>query len=362
MHIYQHLIILFFPPVCDVHPSLTLKTAVVHTCDGQDGALSDSLAACEITRDTDAGHARFAEYTTSETVSDLDDAVQYFQSVLDKCPVGPRNDSHQPSSCSLAVYRSRRSEGSQGSLHQGNTTRISNELRTDLIHVLKLKRRPRIWLCPTAAFTSIPLHAANPFADRSKEPCMGDLYICSYTPTLSTLIKSRRMKKKCVPPSFDKVNQVQGKARRYWLSTASSSLSISSSLRRRIIPLFLATQPHEQQAGSTYNSHFVMRDEHLTLLDIMDKDISHAEFAFLSACHTAVGDEETPDEVIHQCGGRLMPSQNTSKLSYKYMSKDLEDGGVMDCTKAAWALDCATHAVKTKVPLEQWMVFIHIGV
>ncbi|KAG1861267.1 hypothetical protein F4604DRAFT_1788212 [Suillus subluteus] len=47
-----------------------------------------------------------------------------------------------------------------------------------------------------------------------------------------------------------------------------------------------------------------MRDEHLTLLDIMDKDIPHAEFAFLSACHTAVGDEETSDEVIHQCGGR----------------------------------------------------------
>jgi hypothetical protein len=29
----------------------------------------------------------------------------------------------------------------------------------------------------------------------------------------------------------------------------------------------------------------------------------------------------------------------------------------MDCTKAAWELDCATHAVKTKVPLEQRMVF-----
>ncbi|KAG2033448.1 hypothetical protein BDR03DRAFT_830428, partial [Suillus americanus] len=52
-----------------------------------------------------------------------------------------------------------------------------------------------------------------------------------------------------------------------------------------------------------YNSHFVMRDEPITLLDIMEKDIPHAEFAFLSACHTTVGDEKTPDEVIHLVAG-----------------------------------------------------------
>jgi hypothetical protein len=46
---------------------------------------------------------------------------------------------------------------------------------------------------------------------------------------------------------------------------------------------------------------------------------------------------------------------------YKYMFHPKE-AGVMDCTKAAWALNRATHSVKTKVPLEQRMVFVHIGV
>jgi len=46
-----------------------------------------------------------------------------------------------------------------------------------------------------------------------------------------------------------------------------------------------------------------MRDEPLTLFDIMENDIPHAEFAFLSACHTAIGDEETPDEVVHLAAG-----------------------------------------------------------
>jgi hypothetical protein len=41
---------------------------------------------------------------------------------------------------------------------------------------------------------------------------------------------------------------------------------------------------------------------------------------------------------------------------------DLEDGGVMDCMKAAWALNNAADTVKEKVPLEQRIVYVHIGV
>ncbi|KAG1763501.1 hypothetical protein EV702DRAFT_181526 [Suillus placidus] len=94
-----------FPPVRNVHPSLKLKTAVVHTCDNQDGALSDvsdaglycwllltehrlqSLVDCKIARDADAGHARFAKYVKYKRVSHLKAAVQHFQLVLDQCPV-----------------------------------------------------------------------------------------------------------------------------------------------------------------------------------------------------------------------------------------------------------------------------------
>ncbi|KAG2345369.1 hypothetical protein BDR05DRAFT_960814 [Suillus weaverae] len=247
-----------------------------------------------------------------------------------------------------------------------------------LENVLKLKRRSRIWLCSTAAFTSIPLHAAHPFqtrADRSKKPCLEDLYICSYTPTLSALIRSGRMMKKRQPGAG------KGKA----LSAVDSELE----LVHKLIP---ATATHTTISGDAatragaledpaqpYDSHFVMRDNHLTLLDIMDKHIPHAEFAFLSlsACHTAVGDEETPDEVIHLAAGLQLSgfknvvgtlwevddavAKHVVEAFYTYMFHPKEVG-VMDATKTAWALNCATHAVKTKVSLEQRMVFIHIGV
>ncbi|KAG2340379.1 hypothetical protein BDR05DRAFT_889952, partial [Suillus weaverae] len=259
-----------------------------------------------------------------------------------------------------------------------------------LENVVKLKRRSRIWLCPTAAFTSIPLHAANPFqtkADRSKDPCL-DLYTCSYTPTLSALIRSRRMMKKRTSPFFVAIGQGQpGAGKGKALLAVDSELELVHKLvpataTRTTISGGAATRAGVLQAleentwvhlachgkqdpVQPYNSHFVMRDEHLTLLDIMDKDIPHAEFAFLSACHTAVGGEEAPDEVIHLAAGLQFSgfksvvgtlwevndavAKHVVKAFYEYMF-DPKEGGVMDPTKAVWALNCATHAVKTKVP------------
>jgi CHAT domain-containing protein len=273
-----------------------------------------------------------------------------------------------------------------------------------LQHDLKLQFLSRIWLCPAAAFTSIPLHAAHPFrtnADRSKEPCLEDLYICSYTPTLSALIRSRQMMKKRVTSSFATIGQGNpGAGKGKALLAVDSELElvhklVPASANRTTISGDAATRAGalealqqntwvhlachgKQDRMQPYNSHFVMKDEHLTLLDIIERDIPHAEFAFLSACHTAVGDEETPDEVIHLAAGLQFSgfksvvgtlwevddavAKYVVEAFYENLFKDSKDGGVMDCTKAAWALNRATHAVKTKVPLEQRMVFVHIGV
>jgi CHAT domain-containing protein len=276
-----------------------------------------------------------------------------------------------------------------------------------LEHILKIKRHSRIWLCPTAAFTSIPLHAAHPFrtnADCSKEPCLEDLYICSYTPTVSALVRSRQMMKKRGTPSFATIGQSNpGAGKGKALLAVDSELELVHKLvpataNRTTISGDAATRAGalealqqntwvhlachgKQDRTQPYNSHFVMKDEHLTLLDIMERHIPNAEFAFLSACHTAVGDEETPDEVIHLAAGLQFSgfksvvgtlwevddavAKHVVEAFYENMfkdSKNSKDSGVMDCTKAAWALNRATHAVKTKVPLEQRMVYVHIGV
>ncbi|KAG1717531.1 CHAT domain-containing protein, partial [Suillus lakei] len=238
-----------------------------------------------------------------------------------------------------------------------------------LQHDLKLKHQSRIWLCPTAAFTSIPLHAAHPFrtkADRSREPCLEDLYICSYTPTLSALVRSRQMMKKRVPPSFVAVGQNQpGAGQGTVLATVDSELELVEKLVSPNVKFKSLSGNEATQAGALnalrhntwahlachgtqdreqpYNSRFAMRDKPLTLLDIMENDIPNAEFAFLSACHTAVGDEETPDEVIHLAAGLQFSgfksvigtlwevddavAKHVVEAFYQNMFKDLEDGG-----------------------------------
>ncbi|KAG1847137.1 hypothetical protein C8R48DRAFT_764962 [Suillus tomentosus] len=82
-----------------------------------------------------------------------------------------------------------------------------------LQHDLKLTFHSRIWSCTTASFTSIPLHAAHTWrtnTNRCEEPCLGDLYTCSYTAILLALIRSRQLMKKHVPPSFVGIGQGGG--------------------------------------------------------------------------------------------------------------------------------------------------------
>jgi hypothetical protein len=80
-----------------------------------------SLVDCELTRHTDAGHAQFAEYVASETVSHLNAAIEHFQFVLDQCPA-----SHPDHAAALTNLASARLEGYiQKDLQDIDTTSIS---------------------------------------------------------------------------------------------------------------------------------------------------------------------------------------------------------------------------------------------
>jgi hypothetical protein len=48
----------------------------------------------------------------------------------------------------------------------------------------------RIWWCPTAEFTLLPLHASGPY-ERDRDN-LSQIYISSYTPTLATLVRARQ--------------------------------------------------------------------------------------------------------------------------------------------------------------------------
>lgn len=75
------------------------------TCGHDNGPLLNPTIECEIVRDTDAGHSRFAKYVASKEISHLNDAVEYFQLVLDQCPVAHKADDYEDESaleCTLS--------------------------------------------------------------------------------------------------------------------------------------------------------------------------------------------------------------------------------------------------------------------
>jgi CHAT domain-containing protein len=118
-----------------------------------------------------------------------------------------------------------------------------------------------------------------------------------------------------------------------------------------------------------YISPWGLVDKLLTLLDIIENDAPHAKFAFFSACHTAIDDEEIPDEIIHLAAGLEFlgfnsvigtlwavddaAKQHAMDVFYKLILDNLEDGRVVDCMKAARALKYSTSTMKKNVPLKQ---------
>jgi CHAT domain-containing protein len=112
------------------------------------------------------------------------------------------------------------------------------------------------------------------------------------------------------------------------------------------------------------------------LLELIQAKLPNAELAFLSACHSAEGGHITPDERIHLaaalqfCGFRSVvgtlwamddkDGPMISKEFYKHMFRN--PGNKADFRDSAEALNVAIRAMrKNGVPLERWILFVHIG-
>jgi CHAT domain-containing protein len=62
---------------------------------------------------------------------------------------------------------------------------------------------------------------------------------------------------------------------------------------------------HGIQSATPLKSCFVLQDGDLTLEDLMKVELPHAVLAFLSACQTAQGDENHPDQAVHLAASML---------------------------------------------------------
>ena len=101
-------------------------------------------------------------------------------------------------------------------------------------------------------------------------------------------------------------------------------------------------------------------------------DLKNPEVAYLSACHTTVRDEESPDETIHLASAMqfagfrsvigtvwAVDDGATNKITptlYKHM---VDETGHLDHTRAAFALNKTMEFVHA--PLDRRILYIHLG-
>ena len=258
-------------------------------------------------------------------------------------------------------------------------------------------RRSRIWWCPTAEFSLLPLHAAGSF--RKGQPTLSDLYISSYTPTLTALIRARQ--KRPWDPFMDQhrflvVGQAQAPGQCELVSVNTELYNIS----QRIGSVATLSRVQDQDATMAkvaeelqknefvhlachgipdpkqpFESGFALGDGLLKVENIMQYDLQNAQFTYLSACHTTVGDEESPDEVIHLAAAMqfagfrsvigtmwAVDDGHTNEITSKFYQYMLDESGRLDHTRAALALHRTMNSLRlSKIPLDQRILYIHIG-
>ncbi|KAF9240229.1 hypothetical protein BU15DRAFT_87712 [Melanogaster broomeanus] len=211
---------------------------------------------------------------------------------------------------------------------------------------------------------------------------LSDLYVSSYTPTLSALIRSwnQRNAGRGAPLRFVSIGQPNSSGYeelltvrkeldlvRECLPEAIQFTELSNETATRdaaLAALRTHTFTHlachgKQTRGQPFESHFAMQDGPLSLRDI-----------------TATGDNDAPDEVIHLAAalqfagirnvvGTMRSVEDTVVVHIvrAFYCAMIGENGEFDPSRAARALRTATTSRVTRdnVPLDQRIVFIHIG-
>ena len=266
---------------------------------------------------------------------------------------------------------------------------------------LGIPEQSRIWWCPTSVFCSLPLHAMGPIPSTDgevnvKPQYISDLFICSYTPTLSALIESRlhnshipdrpslllvAQPDSSLPDAQAEIDVIQSQRQvqvKSLISEDATSPAVIEGLKDHRLVHFTCHGTLER--AKPFDASFELYGgDRLTLLEIVRSRLPSAEFAFLAACHTAeLTDESMADEGLHlvaamqYCGFRSVvgtmwamadiDGPDLARHFYKEMfSRKKQD--VPYYERSAEALRNAVQKLrrKRKISLERWVNFVHYG-
>ncbi|MGW3360568.1 CHAT domain-containing protein [Streptomyces bungoensis] len=250
---------------------------------------------------------------------------------------------------------------------------------------------PRLWWCPTGLLTMFPLHAAGRHGAAGQSAL--DRAVMSYTPSLRVLIDSRSWERSTVAggmlhvalPKTSGQRDLPHAEREEKLlrtlfgancTTLKGSAADRASVRRELaahrnvhFSCHATSDPLRPTLGGA-----LLSDGLLTTGEIA-ADHRHRDFAFLSACKTALGGLLLPDEsmtlsaALHYTGyrhviGTLWSVRDDVAADVaEDVYRDMWQDGVFRPDRAATALHGAIRRLRDASPHEpsHWMSFTHTG-
>jgi CHAT domain-containing protein len=179
-----------------------------------------------------------------------------------------------------------------------------------------------VWWCPTGPFSFLPIHAAGIYdAEGAAAESVFDYVVSSYTPSLKSLLVDQ-------PPIIDQFKMMvviqpntlpyaKGELRNIEKHVKSEFLvrlgieNVPATVQD-VVSHFSSSQivhfacHGKQDAKNPLESGLVLHNGiRLKVKEIMKQSTPNASLAFLSACETAMGVEDLPDESVHLAASLL---------------------------------------------------------
>lgn len=264
---------------------------------------------------------------------------------------------------------------------------------------------PRLWWCPTGPLALLPLHAAGPRTG----PRVVDRVVSSYAPTLGSLIRARSREQAAA--QAPRVLGIGVRPRPYvagadsygqrGLPGVSAELATLSEVfgdrhtsradEKAVLAEVLAALPTHpwvhvachgiHEPADPAESHLALYDGPLSVAGIAAQDLSGADLAFLSACHTALGTSRLADEAIHLAAafqlagfrhvvGTLWtladgPAPEVARDFYRALEAggNAGGGGGVGAGGSARALHGAVRVLREDPAnsVLQWACYVHLG-
>ncbi|KAE9391588.1 hypothetical protein BT96DRAFT_1060241, partial [Gymnopus androsaceus JB14] len=274
-----------------------------------------------------------------------------------------------------------------------------------LVHEYAEDTVPHITWCPTGPLTLLPLHAAGIYGSPTENNInISDFAVSSYTTTLRALIGSVSKVKQHLykiptilivsqpntpglPPLPGTVEEVKI-IQKYTLSKYTCHLdhdvatadAVMHAMSKYDIIHFACHGIQDIQ--DPLDSAFALYDQKLKLKALMNLSLNNVQLAVLSACQTATGDENLPEEAVHLAAGMLSvgyPSviatlwsigdKEAPLIADKLYANLLETHGSYSKgngkVSPAYALHAATKSLRKEVGdmnFVKWVPFIHLGI